>query len=216
VPAAVRRAHLALSSTAPGTGTPAISSQAPTKSCYVSYAWGDETDAGRARDAAVEHLCAAAEAAGRVVVRDKTALRAGDRISDFMKRLGAGDRVFALISDKYLQSPHCMTELHEVWRTSHGCEATFRDRLRAFVLPCAQLRHLSGRVAYAAFWKDEFDKVESMVKARGSGILGIQGSIKHQMTARFAAETGDLLDLIGDVVVPAAFDDFLRYGFEDI
>ena len=50
---------------------------------------------------------------GKKVLRDMTALGLGDRFSRFMQRLGSGDRVFVILSDKYLKSPNCMYELLE-------------------------------------------------------------------------------------------------------
>ena len=184
--------------------------------CYVSYAWGDATPEGKARDDAVEGLCTSAEAEGIVVMRDKFVVRPGDRLSEFMKQLGNGDRIFVLLSDKYIRSPYCMTELSEVWRNSRQDASEFCRRIRAFTLPCARIRDLSDRVAYGASWKTEHDKVEKLIREHGSGMLGRDGSLQHQMIARIAAETTDLLTMIADVVVPGNFQDFLRYGFDGL
>jgi internalin A len=188
----------------------------PQLRCYVSYAWGDNTAEGRSRDEAVERLCMKAEEQGVVVIRDKTVLRAGDLISEFMKELGSGDRIIALLSDKYLRSPHCMTELLEVWRNSRHDRAEFRRRLRAFALPCARIRNLSERVAYGAFWKTEHATVETYVKQHGSSMLGINGAMQHQMIAQIASDTTDLLTQIADTVTPLDFDEFLQFGFEGL
>jgi internalin A len=87
--------------------------------CYVSYAWGDDrTPEGRAREEIVDRLCHAAIGQGHSILRDKDVLSSGDSISAFMRRIGSGDRIFVIMSDKYLRSPHCMFELSEIWRTS--------------------------------------------------------------------------------------------------
>jgi hypothetical protein len=104
--------------------------------CFVSYAWGDDTDEGREREAAVDLFCNAAKAKGIAIIRDRAAMAPGDRISEFMARIGRGDRVIVFLSDKYLKSTYCMTELFEVWRQLPG--ARFRihcthPRLRASV-----------------------------------------------------------------------------------
>ena len=54
-----------------------------------------------------------------MMVRDKNAMRSGDLISGFMKRIGRADRVIVVLSDKYLRSPYCMTELHIIYRRSN-------------------------------------------------------------------------------------------------
>ena len=84
---------------------------------FVSYAWGDGTSPeGREREALVDRLCIAAEARG---VGDHprqdhaTVRRPGP---PFMQRIGRGDQVFLILSDKYLRSPFCVFELLEVWR----------------------------------------------------------------------------------------------------
>jgi internalin A len=74
---------------------------------YVSYAWGeDKTSEGKAREKVVDNLCAIALAEGHQILRDKEVLGLGDSISRFMERIGAGDRVFVILSDKYLRSLH--------------------------------------------------------------------------------------------------------------
>ncbi|MFL9829181.1 toll/interleukin-1 receptor domain-containing protein, partial [Rhodoplanes sp. SY1] len=85
---------------------------------FVSYAWKDDTPEGREREEIVDRLCDAAEAKGTRILRDKQVLGLGDRISKFMRRLGGGDRVFVVLSEKYLRSRNCMFELSEVWRNS--------------------------------------------------------------------------------------------------
>ena len=83
---------------------------------YVSYARADGGDPNRERD--VDRLCEEAQRRGISVLRDKKDLRFGELISDFIKELGEGDRVFIFLSDKYLKSPYCMLELFELWRNS--------------------------------------------------------------------------------------------------
>lgn len=59
------------------------------------------------------------------MVRDKTALRYGDLIFPFMKTLGQPDLVIVVLSAKYLQSPHCMTELHALSPKRPAAKARF-------------------------------------------------------------------------------------------
>jgi len=107
---------------------------------YVSYAWGDDrTPEGRAREEIVDRVCEAAEAKDHTLLRDKDVLSLSDSISAFMRRIGTGDRVFVILSDKYLRSPHCMFELSEVWRNSRQEERTFLQRVRIYALPDANI-----------------------------------------------------------------------------
>ena len=69
-----------------------MSNGATSMRCYVSYAWADEGNPDR--ESQVDALVEQARGKGIDIVRDKDALKAGDRISDFMRKIGGGDRVF--------------------------------------------------------------------------------------------------------------------------
>jgi hypothetical protein len=107
---------------------------------YVSYAWGDDrTPEGRVREEIVDRLCEAAKAQDHTILRDKDTLSLGGTISAFMRRIGTGDRVFVILSDKYLRSPHCMFELSELWRTSRQEGKAFLERVRIYALRDANI-----------------------------------------------------------------------------
>ena len=55
---------------------------------YVSYAWADETDPMREKK--VDEFCDAAKKRNVEIIRDKTNLSRGDRISEFMGKIGGG------------------------------------------------------------------------------------------------------------------------------
>ncbi len=67
-------------------------------------------------------------------------MRYGDRISKFMSRIAHGDRIFIVLSDKYLKSAYCMHELFDVWRNCREDDAEFIKRTRVFELPCAKIK----------------------------------------------------------------------------
>jgi internalin A len=108
---------------------------------FVSYAWRDDTSpAGLMREQQVDQACEAACGRGITILRDKDVLHPGDSIERFMRDIGAGDRIFVFLSDKYLKSPFCMFELHEVWRQSRQDAEVLRDRLRLWTLGDANIR----------------------------------------------------------------------------
>ena len=113
------------------------SERAPGPLRYVSYAQGDDTDEGRHRVAVVDQLCAAAKAKGTAIRRDAVDMKTGDSITKFMKDLGAGDRVFIVLSGKYLRSAYCMFELYEVWR---NCRLDTEQLRRAHAGLCVAFR----------------------------------------------------------------------------
>jgi internalin A len=103
------------------------------KSFCVSYAWNDESRS------IVDNLCEEAGQRGIRILRDTTGLGPHESISGFMQQIGAGDRVFVILSAKYLESPHCMYELWEVWRNCKMMPDEFRQRVRVYRLPDAKL-----------------------------------------------------------------------------
>jgi internalin A len=79
---------------------------------YVFYAWDDDTEGGKERERTVDRLCAEAEARGLAIIRDKSAMKIGDRISKFLDRIGKGavdGRVCIALSDKTSSPPTACT-----------------------------------------------------------------------------------------------------------
>jgi internalin A len=66
-------------------------------------------------------------------------MRSGDLISGFMKRIGQADRVIVVLSDKYLRSPYCMTELHTIYRRSNEEKEEFLRRIIPLLLGDARI-----------------------------------------------------------------------------
>ena len=87
----------------------------------VSYAWNDTTPEGRDREATVDRLCDEAAARGMKILRDKTALGLGDSLSKFMRRIGQGNPVFIILSDRYLRL-HVITNPAAVFVKAATCE----------------------------------------------------------------------------------------------
>ena len=111
---------------------------------FVSYAWGDKTPDGREHESIVDQMCAAAERRSITILRDDKVVGLGDRLSKFMQRLGRGDRVLVVLSDKYLKSPYCMYELFEVWRNARQEDEEFLKRIRVYTLPDAKILDPAG------------------------------------------------------------------------
>jgi hypothetical protein len=85
-------------------------------------AWGE-----RAGDSIAPYSlnCKSLAQEGWNVLRDKKVMRPGELISGFMKRIGRADHVIVVLSDKYLQSTYCMTELHSIYQRSLGEKEDF-------------------------------------------------------------------------------------------
>src|SRR5690349_5903289 len=101
-----------------------------TPEIFVSYAWGDDSSAAaEKRTEIVDRLCETREKDGWHIIRDKTDMRPGDLISRFMKRIGLADHMIVVLSDKYLRSPYCMTELYYIYQRSIGEKEEFLRRI---------------------------------------------------------------------------------------
>jgi internalin A len=181
---------------------------------FVSYAWGDTTPEGLTCEAVVDRLCASAERRGIVILRDKNLLGLGKRISAFMQRLGEGDRVFIVLSDKYLKSSFCMYELSEVWRNCRQDDEEFLSRVRVYTLPTAKIWSPLERAQCAVHWKQESGKLEAIIKEHGYDILGDKDYQRYKFMKEFSHSIGNILEAVTDVLQPRSFEDFEKYGFD--
>jgi TIR domain/Uncharacterized alpha/beta hydrolase domain (DUF2235) len=182
---------------------------------FVSYAWGDHTPEGRAREEVVDRLCDAAETHGISILRDKKMLGLGERISKFMERLARGNRVFVVLNDKYLKSPYCMSELARVWRNSRQDDEEFLRRIRVFTLSDAKIWTPRDRALCAAYWRNESAELETIVRQHGYDILGEKDFERYRLMKEFAQQIGNILATVTDILQPRTFEELERYGFAD-
>jgi hypothetical protein len=182
----------------------------------VSYAWGDDTPEGKKREDYVDQLCKDAARLGRRILRDKTAMGVGDRISEFMHRLAKGKRVFIILSDKYLRSPNCTHELYEVWQNSRKDDKEFLRRVRVFKLPEVKISTLAEQKVYYDWWQQQLaEQKVSIADLAVKGHLPPRYYDDFQATSRFAGDVLEILSLVSDTLRPATWEDFLRHGFSD-
>ncbi|GAB2198111.1 leucine-rich repeat domain-containing protein [Sessilibacter sp. MAH4] len=187
------------------------------KEYFVSYAWNDDkTDAGKKREEKVDQLCDdAEEKLGIKIIRDKNTLQFGDSITKFMQRIGKGERVFVFLSDKYLKSPNCMFELHQIWVHSQQDGDKLSDIIRIFTLDDAKIWEIENRLEYAAFWNTKRESLESAISQYGVQSLSAKDMERYRAIKKFADTVGDVLAEITDRVQPREWQDFLEYGFKD-
>ena len=75
---------------------------------YISYAWGNSPDSEE--EIVVNDLCDALKGKGFEVVRDRDYLKYLDNLPPFLKKIGSGGYVVAIVGKKYLRSENCMIE----------------------------------------------------------------------------------------------------------
>lgn len=210
---AARAGNPALQDTQASEEKPSYTDERSKDRC-VSYAWNDQTQEGREREAIVDRLCEEAKARGTPIVRDKEAMKLGDRISEFMQRIGSADVVFVILSDKYLKSTYCMYELWEVWRRSQLDEGRFLKRVRIYTLSCAKISSPLERARYAIHWKKQHEELQDLVTEHGDSILGDRDWIQFRWMKKFSANVGDILATVADTLQPKSFDELVEYGFD--
>jgi internalin A len=167
----------------------------------ISYAHGDDrSEAGRMRGRVVDELVPRLEAWGYRALRDQDALRNGDLIREFMLRLGRAERVVVVLSDKYLRSVYCMSELHYAFQFALGQPGRFAARVVPLVLDDAQIDDWRARKAWAEHWEAEYRAMDA-----GHHHLGAQDRALCLQIRRWHADVGDMLSLVADLLAPRGY-----------
>lgn len=131
---------------------------------FISYAWGGE------REEIVNQIDQTLQKRGVKIIRDKRDLGYKGSISEFMERIGRGNCVIVVISDKYLRSPNCMFELVEI---AEGKQ--FHDRIFPIVLADADIYDPIKRIEYVRHWEiKRAELAEAMKTLDPANLQGIR------------------------------------------
>ena len=177
------------------------------KSFFVSYAWGDKDNPNR--DQIVDAFCKRAEAEGVHIRRDRDEVMLGQRISEFMAKLVRGDRILIVLSDKYLRSVPCMTELYQIWHYAGHDPAEFLSKVRLFTAPDAKIFDPVGRALIGKHWHDEYERQEPVL-----AYMGDKDRVAHNQLKRFHTHVPEILELISDILQPRSLDDLVTYALD--
>jgi len=120
---------------------------------FISYAWGGE------REEIVNRIDEALQQRGIKITRDKRDLGYRGSIKEFMERIGQGNCVILVVSDKYIRSPNCMFELVEI-----ADNKQFHDRIFPIVLADADIYDPVKRLGYVKYWEDKRNELASAMK----------------------------------------------------
>lgn len=123
------------------------------RAVFVSYAWGGESER------TVDDLEKALAEYGIHIVRDKKDLGYKGSIKSFEQRIGQGQCILLVISDKYLRSEHCMYELVEV-DDNRG----LRERVFPIVLADACIYQAIDRLNYIKYWDEKIEQLNRAIK----------------------------------------------------
>ncbi len=137
------------------------------QSVFISYAWGGESEE------IVNQIDQALQEHGLKIIRDKRDLGYKGSISAFMERIGLGNCVIVVISDKYLRSPNCMFELVEI---AEGKQ--FHDRVFPIVLSNAEIYDPVKRLEYVKHWELKREELaQAMKEVDPANLQGIREDI---------------------------------------
>ncbi len=120
---------------------------------FISYAWGGE------REEIVNQIDEALQKRGLKITRDKRDLGYKGSIKEFMERIGLGNCVIVVVSDKYLRSPNCMFELVEI-----ADNKQFHDRIFPIVLADADIYDPVKRIGYVKYWEEKRAELAEAIK----------------------------------------------------
>lgn len=179
---------------------------------YVSYAWGRDAE-GRSLEEKVDLLMTQAADRNVTILRDRNVLRIGDSIRGFMNNIGDGDRIFVVLSDKYLKSPYCMYELYAIWYRSGADPGAFFDRVCLWVHPDITMRDMGDRMRYALHWKQRHEALDKQQRKLGLDGLSDEDIAEYRYIAEFHRSVSKILFSLFDRVGPRDWDDFLKHGF---
>ena len=138
-------------------------------------------------------------------------MKLGNLISDFMKRLAEGDRVVLILSEKYLRSRFCVTELYEVYDLCGREKVKFLGRVIPLILADVRIDDILDRVAHAKYWKEVFHKIKDSLE-----YLGTEDFARFRAIERWYASIGDILVFVADQLTPRGFDAIAAHDFQAV
>jgi internalin A len=189
-----------------------------TPEIFVSYAWGDDSsEEARKRTEVVDRLCETLDKDGWHILRDSNALRSGELISGFMKRIGLADHVIVVLSDKYLRSTYCMTELHSIYQQSVGEKEDFLRRIIPLVLADAKFDDLKQKDAYAEHWMTQFKTMDQYLRRLSMqqklSRVALDDFRRYKEMQKWYLDVNDMLAYVNDVLTPRGFENIVKYDF---
>lgn len=182
---------------------------------FISYAWGDESPEGKTRGEVVDRLCEALEKDGFRPIRDRNEMQSGELISAFMRRITRADFVVAVISDKYLRSSYCMTEIHGLWQKRQEDAALMAERVVPIVLPDVKMEKLGDRVPYVRYWREQLKEMKALHRELGLD-LDPETHREARLVRSFAQDVDGILKFLQDVLMPRKLEAHLDNGFEAV
>ncbi|WP_295437567.1 TIR domain-containing protein [uncultured Thiodictyon sp.] len=160
----------------------------PQHSVYVSYAWKPPSQE------IVDRLQAACAARGIALQRDANAIKYGESIRDYMRRLGRGGAVVVVLSADYLRSENCMFELLEIEKNKD-----FHQRVYPILVRGTPFFKQLDRLKYTRYWEQEAAALENEIKGMGQQdhLSAAHAALNHYRDIRRSID--GLSDILADM-----------------
>ena len=154
---------------------------------FVSYAWKGESEE------IVNHIDRSLQERGIRIIRDKRDVGYKGSIAGFMERIGHGNCVIVVISDKYLRSSNCMFELVEI-----ADARQFHDRIFPVVLNDANIYDPIKQIEYVKYWeRKRAELAEAMKTLDPANLQGLREDMDlyDRIRDRISGLTSTLKDM---------------------
>lgn len=154
---------------------------------FISYAWGG------VREEFVNEIDSTLQTRGLKIKRDKRELEYKGSIKEFMERIGQGDCVIVVISDKYLRSPNCMFELVEIAENKQ-----FQGRVFPIILDDANIYDPVTWSTYVVHWDEKIEELRAAldrIKRGNTRELDEQLNLYLRIRSKFDEITGVLRNM---------------------
>lgn len=155
---------------------------------FISYRHKGESEV------IADNLYEAARTKEYNIVFDKTDLKFGGKVREFMKRLGWGEYVIIIVSDDYLKSEYCMYEFIMIMRN----DGLTQNRVFPIVMPDADFYKETSRNKYENYWNDEIMKIKFNIKDSKS-VANLRESIKTiELYEEFIQRIPEVIDFLNN------------------
>ncbi len=135
---------------------------------FFSYAWGDKEEEGESREKVVNEVYDSLKKEGYTVIRDKMDLGYRGFISEFVDRIGKGDLIVVVTSDKYFRSPYCMYELYKIALDSKLDRHHFADRVLPIAFEFIDFADPVVIELYADYWTNRYNKMAGLFSRKSN------------------------------------------------
>lgn len=168
---------------------------------FISYSWADkkiadqvEKDLGQMRIR---------------LIRDVRDVSYRESLSDFMKSIREADFSLLLISESYLKSKNCMTEVLHLLK-----ERDYAKKILPVIVGTVMIYNPLTRLEYTKYWKDEKDKLDAAIKEVTA--TAVLSSLKDlQIIEKIYSEINEFLGYVVDIK-HMCFEDLRNEGYKSI